>query len=135
MLSLTADYALRAVLTLAREANGGAVRSDTIADAIGAPRNYLSKTMNALAKAGIVASTRGPLGGFVLAIDPRDLSVAKIADVFGESRPHPRCLLGSGPCDHTAPCAAHVRWSAVTRVARDTLTATSVADLLGDACA
>jgi Rrf2 family protein len=131
MLSLTADYALRAILTLARDANRGAIRSDAIADAIGAPRNYLSKTMHALARAGIVTSARGPLGGFVLAIDPKELSVAQIADVFSEPRPHPKCLLGAGPCDHTAPCVAHLRWSALNGVTRDALSTTSVADLLG----
>ena len=87
--------------------------------------------MNTLAKAGIVTSTRGPLGGFVLAIDPSTLSVAQIVDVFADARPHSTCLLGTGPCDRNAPCVAHFRWAMVSRVARDALSTTSVADLLG----
>ena len=40
---------------------------DTIAGALGAPRNYLSKTLNVLAKHEIVDGVRGVHGGFALA--------------------------------------------------------------------
>ena len=66
MLSATADHALRATLVLARHASGTRLRATAIADAVGAPRNYMAKTLNQLAKAGIVSSSRGPLGGFLL---------------------------------------------------------------------
>ena len=48
MLSCTADYALRAILLLARVGSDRPLRADEIADATGAPRNYLAKTLNAL---------------------------------------------------------------------------------------
>jgi len=130
MLSSTADYALRAILVLARHASGRALRADEIADATASPRNYMAKTLNALAKAGLVTSTRGPQGGFILACDPRELTVASIIDRFDEPRPQRRCLLGTGPCDPAHPCAAHERWSAVTTARRTPLTTTTVADLL-----
>jgi Rrf2 family protein len=135
MLSLTADYALRAVLVLARGPKGSSVRADRIAAAIGAPRNYLAKTMHALTKAGIVTSSRGPAGGFMLAVEPSALFVSRVADVFDEQRPHVTCLLGRLPCDAAHPCAAHVRWSAMTNAARAALSSTSIADLLGDSAA
>lgn len=131
MLSLTADYALRAVLVLARETDATAMQADRIAEAIGAPRNYLAKTMNILAKAGIVTSTRGPLGGFALAIPAHQLFIAQIADVFEEQRPHTKCLLGRRACNPNEPCAAHARWSAMMRAARGSLSNTTVAELLG----
>ena len=61
MLSNTADYALRAILVLARassEPRATALRADEIARAIGAPRNYLATTLNALAKARLDPPTR-----------------------------------------------------------------------------
>jgi hypothetical protein len=60
MLSQTAEHAIRAVLFLAQRAPGEPVAPDAIADALGAPRNYLAKTLNALARQGIVSSMRGP---------------------------------------------------------------------------
>lgn len=135
MLSLTADYALRAVLILAREPGAKAMHADRIAEAIGAPRNYLAKTMNVLAKAGIVTSMRGPQGGFTLAIAPHRLFVAQIAEVFEEHRPHTKCLLGRRACNPADPCTAHAHWSALMTAARGSLATTSVADLLGGTAA
>lgn len=130
MLSSTSDYALRAILFLARDPAGRARRADEIADATAAPRNYLGKTLNALAKAGIVASARGPQGGFVLACDPGALTIARVVDCFDEPRPQSRCMLGTKPCDPAHPCTAHERWSTIARERREALVTTTIADLL-----
>jgi Rrf2 family protein len=130
VLSSTADYALRAILVLAKHRGTRALRADEIADATGSPRNYMAKTLNALAKAGLVTSARGPLGGFIIACDPHELTVASIIDQFDEPRPQRRCLLGTAPCDPAKPCAAHHLWTAITTARRAPLATTTVADLL-----
>ena len=130
MLSSTSDYALRAILVLAQADHGRPVRADEIARATGAPANYLAKTLNALAKAGIVASARGPLGGFTLLVSANELSLARIVDCFDEARPTTHCLLGNRPCDGRHPCRAHARWTAVQDARRAALAHTTVADLL-----
>lgn len=135
MLSSTSDYALRAILVLAQAKDGRPLRADQIARATGSPANYLAKTLNALAKAGLVTSTRGPFGGFVLAVPAAELTVARIIDCFDEPRPQTRCLLGNAPCDHRRPCAAHQRWTAVKDARRAALADTTVADLLGGSAA
>ena len=119
MLSKTAEYALRALLVLARRGTAGTVRAEEIADAVGAPRNYMAKTLHALTKEGLVASARGPLGGFTLTVAPDSISVARVADAFTEARGTGLCLLGDGPCDRAAPCAAHARWTSVRAAARE----------------
>ena len=136
MLSATAEYALRAILTLARGASAdtdvGAMRADAIADAIGAPRNYLAKTLNVLAKAGLLVSTRGPLGGFALAVAPETLTIARIVDLFDEPQRIPICLLGARPCSAAAPCRAHRRWTEITAARRLPFASTTVADLFDE---
>jgi Rrf2 family protein len=129
MLSATADHAIRAILVLAR-ADGRLVRADEIAEATGAPQNYLAKTLNALAKSGLVTSARGPTGGFALAVPADSLTLARVVDLFDTPRPQSRCLLGSVPCDPRRPCAAHERWTAVMHARREPLATTTVADLL-----
>jgi len=130
MLSSTSDYALRAILVLAQADPDRLVRADEIARATGSPSNYLAKTLNALAKLGIVTSARGPLGGFALAVAPDELTLARIVDCFDEVRPNPRCLLGTRSCDPRRPCRAHDRWTAVQQARRAALADTTVADLL-----
>ena len=117
MLSTTSDYALRAILVLAQAKDDRPMRADEIARATGSPPNYLAKTLNALAKAGLVTSARGPFGGFVLAVPAAELSLAHIIDCFDEPRPQTKCLLGTVACDPARPCAAHQRWTAPVRSA------------------
>ena len=130
MLSNTADYALRAVLVLARHDGARPLRAEEIADAIDTPRNYTAKILNALARAGLLTSARGPLGGCALAACPDSLTVAHVVDLFDEPPRVSKCLLGRVACDPAAPCVAHHRWSAVAASRRRPLTGTTIADLL-----
>lgn len=131
MLSQTAEHAIRAVLFLAQRAPGEPVAADAIADALGAPRNYLAKTLNALARQGIVSSMRGPTGGFRLAVAPERLTLEEVVRAFDEPRERTVCLLGGRPCRDEHPCDAHFRWKAVAAGAWEPLRSTTVADLLG----
>jgi len=130
MLSQTSEYALRAILYLAREAVERPLAADVIAQALGAPRNYLSKTLNTLAKRGFVTSTRGPAGGFRLAVAPEALTIADIIHAFDEPRKRTVCLLGGQPCDERHPCTVHFRWKSVTAESWAPLQGTTIADLL-----
>jgi Rrf2 family protein len=129
MLSATADYALRAVLYLAR-CKDGPMTADAIARGIGAPRNYLAKTLNVLARHGILSSNRGPTGGFALIVRPDELSLARLIGLFDETPRTTKCLLRDTVCSPGTPCSAHERWQGITRTAREALANTSVANLL-----
>ena len=130
LLSKTADYALRALLVLARRGVGRPMAAEAIAELTGTPPNYTSKTLHVLARAGMVRGTRGPAGGFALAVDPDAITVAQVAEVFAEPAGTPRCLLGSGPCNAAAPCTAHHQWKRLAQAAREPLESTTIADLL-----
>ena len=130
MPSATADHAIRALLVLARTPGCQFMRADEIAAATGAPRNYMAKTLNALAKAEIVTSERGPAGGFALAVEPRALTLARVIDLFDATRPRSRCMLGNTPCNPQRPCAAHDCWTSVMNARRAPLMTTTIADLL-----
>jgi Rrf2 family protein len=132
MLSRTADYAVRAVVLLARHHGKRLVSADEIASVLGAPRNYMSKTLNTLARRGVLTSMRGPGGGFGLALAPDALSVATVIDVFADARPVvTRCLLEDRPCNIDEPCSAHRRWMTITRIAREPLVGTTIGELCG----
>ena len=130
ILSQTAEHALRALLYMARTDGRRPVPVETIAQAIGAPRNYLSKTLNALTRHGLVAGTRGPGGGYTLRVSAAELPVMRIVEAFADEGPSPMCLLGGRPCNAADPCRAHGRWAAVQRQAVAPLRHTTLADLL-----
>lgn len=132
MLSQTAEHALRAALFLAQWGREEPVSADRVAQALGAPRNYLGKTLHALAKAGMVEGVRGPAGGYRLLQDPERLSVASLIAAVDEPERRKVCLLGDHPCNDADPCRAHQRWTALEQATRDLLRQTTLADLVGD---
>jgi Rrf2 family protein len=132
MLSRTAEHALRALMYLARQQNGPVPAAD-IAEAIGAPANYLGKTLGTLVQRGLVEGRRGPHGGFRLRVDPARIAIADVVDAVGEPRARELCLLGGRPCNEEEPCEAHRTWVRVEQASRRPLEDTSLASLLGDA--
>jgi Rrf2 family protein len=130
-ISGTTQYAIRAVLFVAEHGAHEPVRVDAIAEALRVPRNYLSKTLHALARAGVLRSGRGPRGGFRLAGDPARLSLAVVAAPFDDLASR-QCLLGRPACGWRSPCAAHPRWEEVSTSLRAFFEETTIADLLGE---
>lgn len=131
----TAEYALRAVIHIAARQHAvanGALRVEEIATALAVPRNYLAKTLNQLARAGVLASTRGPHGGFRLAVPAGALSFGRVVGVFG-SAPARRCLLGAGLCGARADCPVHERWRPVAEGVTEYFATTTIADAIGAA--
>lgn len=132
-MSRTAEYAVRAVVVLAHHFGRRPVSAHELASLLGAPRNYLSKTLNALARGGILTSARGPGGGFSLATPPDALTIGAVVDVFdGIGHGERWCLLRDAPCGPSNACTAHRRWSAITTASRDSLRLTAVSDLCGE---
>lgn len=130
MLSQTAEYALRTVLHIARTGSDGPANAEAIADALDIPRNYLSKVLHRLAQAGVLNSTRGRNGGFVLARDPSQIPLAAVVGLFDRVEPRKQCLLGQAVCSDARPCAAHVRWQAVNEQSARFFNDTSIGELL-----
>lgn len=131
MLSGTAEYALRAVLYIAQ--HGGAeqpVRRDEIAEALSVPRNYLSKILHALTQHGVLASMRGPQGGFRLARSAERLAIHRVVEVFDSVEPHRTCILGRPECSDDNPCPAHERWKGISDQVSDFFRKTTIGDLL-----
>lgn len=110
VISKTCEYALRALVHLAQEAGEGSLRASEIADELGVPHNYLSKTLHGLARAGVLRSVRGPRGGFRLARPPGQVTLADILGPIDPSLIEDKCLLGRPRCSEDGACAMHTRW-------------------------
>jgi Rrf2 family protein len=128
-ISGTSQYAIRAVVFLATHGADKPVRVVPMAAALRVPRNYLSKTLHVLARSGVLRSTRGPRGGFQLAVPPAKLTLARITDPFDNAAGR-HCLLGRARCSDDRPCPAHAHWSAVSDSLQSFFRSTTVADLL-----
>lgn len=81
-LSYRGEYALLALVYLARLPEGEIASIETIATAQKIPRKYLEQILLTLKRGGHVASVRGKAGGYLLAQDPAEISVAGIVRLF-----------------------------------------------------
>ena len=128
-LNSTAQNALRAVLYVAEHGVEVPVRVDDIAAALAIPRNYLSKTMHTLTRAGVLRSVRGRHGGFQLIDAPESIVLARVVGPFQQAVER-GCLLGRAACSDAHPCHAHHRWAQVASDVETFFGRTTIADLL-----
>jgi len=91
--SSRADYGVRALFELALRAGRGPVHSKEIATRQDIPEAYLHQVLGALSRAGLIRSTRGPLGGHELSTQPSDVSIHAILTALDgvdqKTHPHP----------------------------------------------
>jgi Rrf2 family transcriptional regulator, iron-sulfur cluster assembly transcription factor len=101
------DYAVRAMLALAGRADLEPVPVREIAETMAIPVGFLPRVMADLARAGMVTSTVGRSGGYVLARPASRISLLDIIEAIeGESRRR-RCVLRGGPCGLDGHCQVH----------------------------
>jgi Rrf2 family protein len=131
--STRGDYASRALLSLALHADGAAPTSvRDIAERTGLPQPYLEQILLALKGAGLVRSKRGVGGGYVLAREPAEITLAQVVSAvdgpivagdFGE--PHE-----NGACDHEGQCVLLSVWAEVGATMREHLSSFTLADMI-----
>ena len=129
MLSQTAQYALRAVLAIAA-GRGEAVGAGVLAQRLGLPQNYLSKTLHQLARAGLLESTRGKSGGFRLARPAERITLRDIVGLFDDISARRTCLLGNPQCSDVNPCPLHHKWKAASERNATFFRETTIGELL-----
>ncbi len=72
------QYAIYGVFDLAYNGGEGPTRIQEVAERQGIPMRYLEQIFQKLRRAGLVASKRGPGGGYLLARAPEEISLADV---------------------------------------------------------
>ena len=72
------EYAIRTLLELAKGAKGEVLQVKVISERQGIPVEFLKKTVQLLALAGLVNTRRGTQGGIMLARSAEDITIADI---------------------------------------------------------
>jgi Rrf2 family protein len=78
MLSQKARYALHALIVLAEHPGEEPMQIAAIAEEARVPRKFLESILVDLKKRGIVKSTRGRAGGYLIGKAPKDISFADV---------------------------------------------------------
>ncbi len=122
-------YAVTAMLDLAIHYDRGAVALSEISMRQGISLSYLEQLFAQLRRRGLVASTRGPGGGYSLKRSPYEISVAQIIDAIEEHIDATQCG-GLKNCHDDNPCLTHFLWQELSVQIRSFLTSISLGNLV-----
>lgn len=128
MLSQTAEYALRAVVFLA--SSGAEPRTtQQIAKATRVRREYLSKVLQILRRAKLVAARPGQGGGFMLTRDANRVTVLDVVGAVDPLRRFTRCPLRLVSHEFEL-CPLHAQLDAAMHDVQAAFGRTTIANLL-----
>lgn len=103
------------------------VSSAAAAEALGVSRDHLSKVFQRLTRSGLVRSTRGPGGGFLLAREADSITLLEIYEAVEGPLEEVSCLLPEKAC--TGACILGGLLHDVHRRVRNRLATTTLSSL------
>ena len=136
--STKSEYGVRVMVELARRGGAEPVALAEIAEHEGLPLAYLEHLVARLRRAGLVESRRGAHGGYLLAREPAQITMAEVVEAL-EGRIAPIECFSSTPdgtihCvrefDAERVCTTKILWTRVRAAILDTLQETTLAELI-----
>lgn len=127
MLSMTAEYALRSIIWLARHP-GQSESAERLAEATQVPRRYLHKVLQDLVQGGLVHSQPGPGGGYALQVPPEQVTILDVVNAVAPLERIRKCPLGLA--SHTSLCPLHTELDKAYAATERAFASVTVAKLL-----
>lgn len=109
-LTMQGEYAIRAMLELARTYGQGLISAKELAARQEIPPVFLTKILSVLTKAGLIISHRGSRGGIALAKDPSEITIQAIIEAIEGPLRLNLCLGTGGMCGRQPTCKVHQVW-------------------------
>ena len=134
-LTMSSDYALRAVMLLAEE-SGDPVKRVTMTqmhERLTIPGPFLGKVLQLLVHAGILSGRRGArTGGYRLAKPSSGITIVDIVEAIEGPLCLSRCGAGPDGCPLGETCPAGPVWQAAQKAFRDALASQTIGDLIAN---
>jgi len=132
-LSTKGQYAVRAMVNLARHSGAKPVSLKDISEGEGISLSYLEQLFVKLRRGHIVRSVRGPGGGYILAKPSSAISVGEVISVVEEPLNPVACLdKDSAGCAREANCSTQGIWKGLANKISEFLNSISIEDIIED---
>jgi Rrf2 family protein len=105
-----ADYAVRAVLYLARLGSTERAATSTVAEEQRIPPSFLAKIISQLSIAGLLHTSRGARGGVTLAREPRDITLLEVIEAIDGPIQLNECVGEDAECSFEGECPLRSVW-------------------------
>lgn len=128
-----ADYALRAMMFLARLAPNQRAATSQIAEEQQIPPSFLAKIISQLSIAGFIHTSRGARGGVTLARPAAEISILEVVEAIDGPISVNECTLSSAGCPFIkANCPLHDIWCDVQKELVNRLKNTNFAQIVAE---
>jgi Rrf2 family protein len=128
-----AEYGVICALHLARRVTDGPITGREIAEVERLPGDYVEQILLRLRRAGIVRSTRGARGGYVLARPADEVSIRNVIEASETTTFDLHCVshpIGEERCSSSHSCSIRPVWMLLQRKIDDVLEGVHLSDLL-----
>ncbi|NLG73755.1 MAG: Rrf2 family transcriptional regulator [Chloroflexi bacterium] len=125
-----ADYAVRAVLYLAKLGTEQRAATSQIAQEQKIPPSFLAKIVSQLSVAGLLQTSRGARGGVSLARSPEEISLLEVVEAIDGPIYINECVAGNGDCSFDDDCPMRPIWCEAQADLVEKLRSTNFAQIL-----
>jgi FeS assembly SUF system regulator len=131
-ISKLADYAILVMVELSRRPHA-VLNAQKLSELAGIELPTASKVLKQLAQAGLVASYRGPCGGYAVERPAEEISVADVIVAIEGPIGMTECSVNEGLCTVEARCNVRDNWVRISHAVGQALQAVSLAEMAGRA--
>ncbi len=129
-ISTRGRYSTRLLLQLALNYGKGPTLLKDISKIQDISQKYLNQLIMPLKVAGLVSSTRGAHGGYLLGRPPEDIKVSEIITAMEGSINLVECINNPGICKRYEHCVAREIWEEVSKKCQAVLDSYTLKDLV-----
>jgi Rrf2 family cysteine metabolism transcriptional repressor len=133
-ISRRCEYALRAILELARSSREGPVRIEEIARRQAIPKKFLANLLVQLKRGRFVQSKKGPDGGYYLARPGRQIGIGEVVRFIEGPIAPIQCVSRTvgEKCEIGGRCGFFPLWKRVRDAVTEIVDHTTIADVLDE---
>ncbi len=129
-ITLETDYAVRIISVLCRQ--GDKMDAKTISEKACVTLRFALKILRKLVGAGLVRSFKGTQGGYVIDLDPSEITLRMVVEAIEGTYYFSRCLAPDGICNRGASdvCCYRKAFDEISQTVRDKLDEYNFADMI-----
>lgn len=133
ILSKTAEYALRSIVYVAlNHADNKKIGIKELARELELPAHFAGKILQQIVRHDLLASTKGPNGGFFLSRPAADITLMDIVRVIDGMQVFKSCGLGLKDCSDLHPCPLHHEFKIHREGLKHLFNTKTIQDLVND---
>ncbi len=129
-ISTKGRYGTRAMVDIGENYGTGPVSLRKLAEREHISMKYMEQIIPLLKASGLITSARGAYGGYVLAKEPREISLHDILQALEGSLSLVDCLDDDRLCDRVKECVTYEIWHDIQTAIYKILDSTTLADMI-----